>query len=249
MESIKKKGRPFKYMDEITRKESRRNKNRINQQRCRLKKKLHRGLQNNKTKVSFTDEYRNGIIKFHEQFEYDYFFTGTVDLNYLERKELKKRNTEISNINTEFNLLLKTETGRRISLENLNSYTNKFIQILSEKNLFERCFVVFEKGKYNKYHTHILFKSNPDKINFDLTSENSWLLGTQNITVPVFNKGQILTYMTKELKPHSCKNSDQKLIDSWFIRGDYNLKKLNIGTEFPKLKSNLGIKYSIYNQV
>lgn len=238
---IKKRGRPFKYQDDVTRKENRRIRNRINQQKCRLRKKLNGEIYQNKTINSFNYEYRSGIIEFHEQFEYDYFFTGTVNLYFLEREQLKEQNREILEINKEFNLLLKPKTEKRISLETLKTYTERYLQFLSGKNLFERCFVVFEKGKYNKYHTHILFKSNPEKINFDLTTENSWLLGTQTITVPVTDKKGILSYMTKELKPTSIRNTDQKLIDSWFFRGDYNLDKEKTITYFPVLKSTVSL--------
>ena len=232
-----KRGRPFIYQDDTTRKEKRKEQNRINQQKCRLRKKLHKDILHPKNTLSFNETYRKGIIEFHNQFDYDYFFTGTINPNHYEKEQLKQQNKEVDILNNEYNLTTGQVHEKRIGLQSLRSYTERYLQFLSEKNLFERCFVVFEKGKYNKLHTHILFKSNPDKINFELTTENSWLLGTQTITIhiPEQDKIKTLEYMTKEMKPMSSSVSDQKLIDSWFIRGDYDLKKKNIDTYIPVL--------------
>lgn len=233
----KKRGRPFLYQDDNTRKDTRKQQNRLNQKKCRLRKKLHKDILHPKNTQSFNDTYRKGIIEFHNQFDYDYFFTGTIDPNHYEREQLKQQNKEIDGINREFNLTTGQIQEKRIGLPSLRRYTDRYLQFLSEKNLFERCFVVFEKGKYNKLHTHILFKSHPDKINFELTTENSWLLGTQTITthIPEQDKIKILEYMTKEMKPMSSSVSDQKLVDSWFIVGDYDMNKKEVITYTPVL--------------
>ncbi len=216
-------GRPSIYTNDVIRVESRREQNRTNQRRCRERKKLLQKLSEYSTTSLTEEEYRSGIVSFQNQFDYDYFFTGTVDLNQMERDQLNTENRYITDLNQQYELELGFKTERRIGLNTLRKYTERYLQHLTEKNLFERCFVVFEQGKNNKYHTHILFKSNPEKINFDITSENSWLLG-KCITVPVENRIQLLSYMVKELKPFSSSNKEQRKIDNWFISGDFSEK-------------------------
>ncbi len=221
---MRKVGRPLKYEDEKTRTETRKIQNRDNQRRCRMKKRLKMELTSFfKRTDDFNIQYKNDLVQFHQRFEYDYFFTGTIDPNKLERELLRKENQNINEFIQEYETELGYKTDKRIGIKSLRRYTERYLQYLSQKNLFEYCFVVFELGKNNKYHTHILFKSNLEKINFDITSENSWLLGSC-ISVPVLtqeDKTNLLYYCVKEMKPISTKITDQNKVDNWFIWGDY----------------------------
>jgi hypothetical protein len=215
-------GRPLKYRDETTKTEIRKIQNRENQRKCRMRKKLKDELRLlSKSPLDFNDQYKNDLITFHKRYEYDYFFTGTVDMDKEERKVMGVENQQITKFNQEYETEFGYKTDKKIGIKSLRRYTERFLQHLSEKNLFEHCFVVFEMNKNYKYHIHILFKSNPEKINFNITTKKSWLLGQQNITEPVFDKEGVLKYMVKELKPTSTKITDQNKVDNWFIWGDF----------------------------
>lgn len=225
---MNKVGRPIKYTDHFTRLEIRRKQNRNNQRRCRGRKKLFRELKIfPKSKEQVDKEYQDSIIKFQNQFDYDYFFTGTIDLNRIEKEQLKRHNEQVQKNNQEFEIELGLKIDKRIGINSMRRYTEKYLQHLYNRNLFDYCFVVFELGKNRKYHTHILFKSNSSKINFDLSSENSWLIGN-SLTVPITtqkDKENILSYSVKELKPSSSKITDMNKVDNWFIWGDFSVNK------------------------
>lgn len=232
-------GRPFKYLTDEIRIESRRIQNKENQRRCRKRRKLLDELNLLYTgPKDFNTQYRNDLVNYTNQFEFNYFFTGTIDLNKIERENLIGLNQQIKRENHEFEMELGFKHERKIGIKSFRKYTERFLQHLSERNLFEHCFVVFEIGKNNKYHTHIMFKSNPGKINFDITSENCWLLGNR-ITVPINtdeDKEKLLFYCVKEMKPTSTKMSDQNKVDNWFIMGDYKKKMDKTKWElFPKI--------------
>ena len=224
---MRKVGRPHKYGDQKTRTDIRKTQNRVNQRRCRMRKKLVLELTSfSKRSDNFNIQYKKDLVQFHQGFEYDYFFTGTIDQNKLERELLRKETQKITEFVQEYEKELVYKTDKRIGIKSLRRYTERYLQFLSNKNLFENCFVVFELGKNNKYHTHILFKSNPTKSNFDITSENSWLLGSC-ITVPVFTQEDrinLLHYCVKEMKPTSTKITDLNKVDNWFMWGDYKNK-------------------------
>ena len=225
---MRKVGRPLKYGDKSTRTEIRKIQNRENQRKCRMRKKLKEELRLlSKRPLDFNDQYKNDLVKFHQSYEYDYFFTGTVDMNKEGRKLMRDENKQITKFNQEYETEFGYKSDKRIGIKSLRRYTERFLQHLSVKNLFEHCFVVFELGKNNKYHTHILFKSNPKKISFDIISEHCWLLGSC-ITVPVHtqvDKINLLYYCVKEMKPTSTKIIDQNKIDNWFIWGDFHKNK------------------------
>lgn len=90
-------GRPVKYIDDNVRIETRRIQNRENQRRCRKRKKILEELNSFSTTINRNKEYRHNLVNFFKQFNFNYFFTGTIDLNYLEKEKLKKRNKEIQN--------------------------------------------------------------------------------------------------------------------------------------------------------
>ena len=225
---MNKVGRPVKYTDENERIETRRTQNRENQRRCRKRKKLFDELlsfsitPNNRNK-----EYRTNLVDFFKQFDFNYFFTGTIDLNYVEKEKLNERNQEIKQLNQTLETNLDYQTERKIGIKSLRKYTDRYIQYLSDLKLIERCFVVFEVGKNRKYHIHILFGSNPNIIDFDKTSENRWIIGN-SITIPILtqkDKENLLGYCVKELNPSSNKVNDLNKIDNWFIYGDFEVDR------------------------
>jgi hypothetical protein len=212
-------GRPPIYQSDILRNDNRRIQNRNNQRKCRRRKKIFEEV--NKINKSFYENYHRNIIDFIGCYDFDYFFTGTVDLRKNEREELNNINNEIKIINktygTEFNL----NTEKKISINSLRKYTDRYIEFLNTKQMIERSFIVFEKGKNNKFHVHIMFKSNENKINFETMTENSWLIGN-SITLPIDtpkDKLNIIKYCLKELKPTSEKREDIDRVDNWFITG------------------------------
>jgi len=146
-------------------------------------------------------------------------------------------NQQIDQDNQEF----ETETGyiieRKVGLQSIRKYTEKYLQFLSELNLIKRSFVVFEIGKNNNYHVHIMFQSNTNKINFINTTENSWLMGN-SITLPITetetDKTKLIGYCLKELKPSSSKIIEMNKVDNWFISGDYKIKKDTILIPYQK---------------
>lgn len=219
-------GRPVKYTDENERIETRRTQNRENQRRSRKKKKLLDELSSFSSNPNYRNtDYKTNLVNYFKQFDFDYFFTGTIDLNFQERQRLEEKNQEIKLLNQTLETNLSLQTERRIGIQSLRKYTEKYIQFLSDRQLIERCFVVFEKGKNRKYHIHILFYSNPNVIDFDKTSENRWLVGSSFTTSISTQKDKedILGYCVKELKPSSNKVEDLNKIDNWFIYGDFEL--------------------------
>lgn len=236
---MNKVGRPTKYTNDIERTEVRRKQNMENQRRCRMRKRINKEVDIVlKTNKELNNEYRTNIINFNNQFEYDYFFTGTVDLNQVERNELNKMNKEVSELNQEYYTEYRNLTDKKVGIKSFRKYTERYIHFLSERQLIERCFVVFEVGTNGKYHTHIMFKSNSEKINFDVLSENRWLLGN-SLTIKIdSNKDQrnLLQYCTKEMKPTSKKITDLNRVDNWFIWGDYiqNKELVKPKTDFIK---------------
>jgi len=224
---VRKVGRPEKYSTNETRREIRRKQNRENQRKCRLRKKLWEEI--NTLEVTFLSGYTTTLSNYINQFEFDTFFTGTFDMNKFQREEMNKENKEIEELNVEFDLIGSFVSEKHISIQSLRKYTEKYLNTLYQKDLFIRCFVVFEKGKNNKNHVHILFKSNDKKINFVDTTENSWLIG-HSISVPIDtfqDQIKLVGYSMKEFKPLSNSVREQNKIDNWFLVGDFKQKKSN----------------------
>ncbi len=237
METKKRVGRPNLYTDEYIQHETRKTQNRNNQRRHRRKEKLFKELDIIRTtNKDFDTQYRNNLVNFNKQFQWDYFFTGTIDPNYFEKELLKEINNDIQEQNQKLETDFSYQIEKKIGIKSLRRYTEKYINFLTGINLIERSFVFFELGKNNKYHVHILFKSDDRKINFINTTETSWLVGT-SITLPIEtenDKETILKYCVKELKPSSSKITDMNKVDNWFLSGDFSKNKNHI--EFNPIK-------------
>ena len=224
---VRKVGRPEKYPTNEKRSEIRRKQNRENQRKCRMRKKLLEDVMT----ISYNSlkNYNKSLSNYFNQFEFDTFFTGTFDYNKIQRQEIEKQNNEIIELNKEFNLENSLVTDKHISIQSLRKYTEKYLNVLYQKDLFIRCFVVFEKGKNNKNHVHILFKSNNKKINFINTTENFWLIGN-SISVIIETKEDqlnLIGYCLKELKPLSTSITDQSKVDNWFLLGNFEQNEVN----------------------
>ena len=223
-------GRPTKYHDKVEYKEIRKVQNKISKRRCRHRKKLIEEI-SLITPRQFNKKYQQDLIHYINRYEFDYFFTGTIDISKLEKKELWNLNQQIDQDNQE----LETEKGyvieRKVGIQSLRRYTEKYLDFLSKLKLIERSFVVFEIGKNNNYHVHIMFKSNTNKINFEETTENTWLMGN-SLTLPInqthTDKTKLIGYCVKELKPSSTKISDMNKVDNWFITGDFRNNRKEI---------------------
>jgi hypothetical protein len=233
-------GRPKLKLTNEERLEHRRNQWRESKVKTRKLQKLLKEIYKPRTIHQVETEYQNGLVNLYKKYDFDYFFTGTLELNKIEKENLRINNKLTLELNREFNIELPLECEKRIGIKSLRKYTEKYLDYLLQKNLLERSFVVFENGKNNKYHTHILMKSNSKKINTDLITQYSWLLGG-SLTIPVLDKEKenVLKYMVKELKPSSTKTSDQNKIDSWFFKGDFNNRKRKKTGYVSKLKFTL----------
>ena len=216
-------GRPTKYNNKEEYYELRKQQYRESKRKCRYKKKIIDEIELMTTK-QFNEKYQQDLINFINKFDFNYFFTGTIDLTKLDKQELWNINEQIDNDNQYY----QTENGyvveKKVGIQTLRRYTERYIDFLSKLNLVERSFVVFEIGKNNNYHVHILFQSNTNKINFEDTTENTWLMGN-SLTLPInqthTDKTKLIGYCVKELKPSSTKISDTNKVDNWFVTGDY----------------------------
>jgi len=231
METFKKKvGRPKLKLDEETRKRRRRKQWSDCKRKRRLIDKIEKGLElGNKEPNKLNELYQLNLFNFFNQFTYNYSFTGTLDLNVLERKRLKEINKEIKEQNQLWGLELGYKLQKKIGVKSLRKYTEKYIQFVTDLKIVERTFTTFEYGINNTLHVHILFKSNNKKINFSNTISKSWLLG--NSKVKYLRKNLQVTnlnYILKELKPYSYTSKNKNSVDNWFFTGDYTLNKTDI---------------------
>lgn len=170
-------GRPPKYLDEESRKESRRIQNRETQRKCRLRKKLIELTKSITLSPMEKDKrYKKELIKYLRHFEFNYFFTGTIDPDFMERRRLKKINDEIHRLNQTLEIDLSYQTDKKIGIKSLRKYTENYIQFLMNRGVITRCFVVFELCKNLKYHVHIMFQTKGEIKNFETFSEDHWLM-------------------------------------------------------------------------
>ena len=213
-------GRHRKYFDDETRKSVKTTQNRESQRRVRLKRKIREEI---KTLLSSPKDkntlYREGIVNHFSKYNFNYFFTGTLDPNYLKRREINKFNEGIKELNQLLDTDISYHVEKRIGIKSLRKYTERYIQFLCDKQFINNYFVVFELGKNYKFHVHIMFETDKYKWNFKNYSEDHWFLGT-SITESVKSeqdKYSLLSYCVKEFYPESHKPSDLNKMDSWFF--------------------------------
>jgi len=221
-------GRPPKYKDEESRKESRRIQNRETQRKCRLKKKLKEVTKSDSLSPNEKDNrYKKELIRFLSRYEFNFFFTGTIDPDFMEKRRLKLINEDIRQLNQTLETDISYQTEKKVGIQSLRKYTEKYIQFLINKQLITGCFVVFELDKSYKYHIHILFKTTDNIRGFENYSEYHWLMGI-SLTNPIeseMDKINKITYCVKQLNPSSRKIRNINLLDNWFFEGSFETKK------------------------
>jgi hypothetical protein len=223
---MKKIGRPKKYLTEKDRILNRREQNRKNQQKCRLKKKLFlkskENLNNHKT-------YKDWLNDFFSQFGFNYFFTGTYNSmyknDYINFENTKEYRDFINENNIDFDL----NNIKCIGINSLRRYSEKYISYLQDKMLIEKSLVFYEYGKENKIHVHMLLKTPNPVINFKLSSEKYWLIGKSK-TKHIFDVKNLIDYCIKEIDLDAKGQKSIQQLDNWHFYGDYSdiLKNKNL---------------------
>lgn len=136
-------------------KQSRRTlQNRINKRIQRIRDKNKKNIPIHLSKEQKDEEYIKNLINYFNEYEFDIHFTGT-----FEPKHTKK-----------------------ISLQSLKSYTDKFIQLLIDENIIEYGLIFLDTGETDNNHTHIVIKSNQNIKNINSLLKLKWLLGS-NVNV------------------------------------------------------------------
>lgn len=123
--------------------------NRINKRNQRIRIKNKENISPSLSKEEQDIEYISNLINYFNTYEFDIHFTGT-----FEPKHTKK-----------------------ISLQSLKSYTDKFIQLLIDEDIIEYGLVFLDTGENENNHTHILIKTNPKIKNINTLLKSKWLLG------------------------------------------------------------------------
>ena len=222
---MRKVGRPPLYLYEEDRIIIRREQNRTNQRKCRLKKKLHNELKNITQPINYNKKYQEDIVQSFMNYGFNTLFTGTINLNHLEHEELDLMNKEVDKMNQELQIELNHFTGRRTTIQSLKDYTERYIQFLYSRNVIDRSLVFFEIGDNLNIHTHIILNSKTNYQDLKLILESGWLIGVSKTSRPIRNqeeKEKVIRYGVKELKPTSSKLNEQKKIDNWFFIGEYD---------------------------
>lgn len=134
--------------------ERRRTQNRINKRNQRLRDKIKGNIPTSLSKEQKDEEYIKNLINYFDEYEFDIHFTGT-----FEPKHTKK-----------------------ISLQSLKSYTDKFIQLLIDEKIIEYGLIFLDTGETDNNHTHIVIKSNQNIKNIYSLLKSKWLLGS-NVNV------------------------------------------------------------------
>jgi len=222
---MRKVGRPPLYLYEEDRINIRREQNRTNQRKCRLKKKLHKELKNITQPINYNKKYQEDIVQSFMNYGFNTLFTGTINLNLLEHDELDLMNKEVDKMNQELQIELNHFKERRTTIQSLKDYTERYIQFLYSRNVIDRSLVFFEIGDNLNIHTHIILNSKTNYQDLKLILESGWLIGVSKTSKPIKNneeKEKVIRYGVKELKPTSSKLNEQKKIDNWFFIGEYD---------------------------
>jgi len=222
---MRKVGRPPLYLYEEDRINIRREQNRTNQRKCRLKKKLHKELKNITQPINYNKKYQEDIVQSFMNYGFNTLFTGTINLNLLEHDELDLMNKEVDKMNQELQIELNHFKERRTTIQSLKDYTERYIQFLYSRNVIDRSLVFFEIGDNLNIHTHIILNSKTNYQDLKLILESGWLIGVSKTSRPIRNqeeKEKVIRYVVKELKPTSSKFNEQKKIDNWFFIGEYD---------------------------
>ena len=136
--------------DKDKRKSRRTLQNRINKRNQRIRIKNKENISPSLSKKEQDKEYISNLITYFNTFEFDIHFTGTFEPKH----------------------------SKKISLQSLKSYTDKFIQLLIDEGIIEYSLIFLDTGENENNHTHIVIKSNPNIKNIHSILKSKWLLGT-----------------------------------------------------------------------
>jgi hypothetical protein len=148
------KGRKKLILSEDEKQSRRTLQNRINKRIQRIRDKIKGGIPPSLSKEQWDKEYIKNLIKYFNTYEFDIHFTGTFDPKH----------------------------SKKISLQSLKSYCDKFIQLLVKENIIEYGLIFLDTGEDENNHTHIVIKSNPNIKNIHSLLITKWLLGS-NVNV------------------------------------------------------------------
>jgi hypothetical protein len=165
--------------DDINKKQSRRTlQNKINKSNQRIRDKNKRNILTSLTKEEREKEYIENLITFFNTYEFDIHFTGTFN----------PKNT------------------KKISLQSLKSYTDRFIQLLIQENIIEYGLVFLDTGENDNNHTHIVIKSNENIKNIHNLIKSKWMLG---------NNVNVKDIVTEEHKLNTIKYCVKKMENTY----------------------------------
>lgn len=135
--------------DKDKRKSRRTLQNRINKRNQRIRIKNKENISPSLSMKEQDKEYISNLITYFNTFEFDIHFTGTFEPKH----------------------------SKKISLQSLKSYTDKFIQLLIDEDIIEYGLIFLDTGETDNNHTHIVIKSNPNIKNIHSILKSKWLLG------------------------------------------------------------------------
>lgn len=141
--------------DDKNKRQSRRTlQNRINKRNQRIRIKMKENISPTLSKKEQDEKYISNLINYFNTYEFDIHFTGTFDPKH----------------------------KKKISLQSLKTYTDKFIQLLIDEEIIEYGLIFMDTGENENNHTHIVIKSNPEIKNIHSLLKSKWLLGS-NVNV------------------------------------------------------------------
>ena len=175
--------------DDIKKKQSRRTlQNKINKSNQRIRDKNKRNILTSLTIEQREKEYIENLITFFNTYEFDIHFTGTFN----------PKNT------------------KKISLQSLKSYTDKFIQLLIEENIIEYGLVFLDTGENENNHTHIIMKSKENIKNIHNLIKSKWMLGNNvNVKDILTEEHKLNTIKYGFKKMENTYNRNRIKLDSW----------------------------------
>jgi hypothetical protein len=190
---------------EINDRQSRRTlQNLINKQNQRIRDKNKKDISTSLSKEERYEEYINNLITYFNTFEFNIHLIGT----------------------------FKPKTTKKISLQSLKSYCDKYIQLLIDDNIIEYGLIFLDTGVNENNHTHIVIKSNPKIKNIHSLLKSKWLLGS-NVEVIDFetedHKFNTIKYGFNKIRNYKKNKGQQIKMELWnFIKNRFYLKKSNI---------------------
>ena len=180
---------------DLSNKQSRRTlQNRINKYNQRIRDINKKNIPTSLTREEREKEYIENLITFFNTYEFDIHFTGTFN----------PKNT------------------KKISLQSLKSYTDRFIQVLINENIIEYGLVFLDTGENENNHTHIVMKSNNNIKNIISIIKSKWMLG-MNVNVKIIEtEDHKLNTIKYSFKKMGNSNNKQGLkLDLWtFVKSN-----------------------------